>query len=485
MRGVAVAVLGVLCVAGFFGPTAHAAQADPAEAAAAADLKPEDFAYGMNMLRSSDAAAYRVPLPLAVYQTVVHADLGDVRVFNERDEMVPYRIERPRSQSTVRAAPVALPVFPLRSDSREALDAIRLTIESRGTRVDVQTPATSHGAAETHVGAKSAASGPAARYIIDGRALQLPIAGLQLTWPDDAPDFAGRLRVEASEDLGSWRTVVTGAPVANLRAGEARILERRVELAGVTAKFWRLSWADAPAPFAITSVVAEAARDHVDLARATLTVAGTTVPGKRGEFEFDLGAQAPVDRVNLELPEQNSIVEVEFLSRARPDAPWQPAVRGGFYRLKSTRPTAMGRSTSIETEADLTNSSLSIRPTPHRYWLARVDTRGGGLGRGVPRLHVGWLPHEVVFLARGAGPFTLAYGSSKVHAAAALGAIPPGVSIESATLAEPVALGGDARLAPAATARVFWSKSTVLWTVLGIGVALLALMAYRLARELK
>jgi hypothetical protein len=489
-------VLGAALAASLGAATARAADANTGDAGNEV-LTPNDFAYGVKVPSPGDAAAYRAPLPLAVYQKVLRGDLGDVRVFNERDEIVPYRVERPLSQSAVQAPPVSLPLFILRDDSREALDAIRMTIESGGTRIEIRAPPGTRAprvVADAQPGASSATArsgskgsiSSVASYVLDGRALTSPVASFQLTWPDDAPDYAGRLRIEASDDLGSWRTVVTGAPVANLRAGAARIVERRVELAGVNAKFWRLSWADAPAPFELTSVIAEPARDRLDVTRSTLSVAGTPVPGKPGEFAFDLGARVPADRITLELPEQNSIVEADVLSRAHPTDPWRYVAHGGFYRLKATRPVATSDSTAVEANADLTNGSLAIDPSSDRHWLARIDMRTGGLGRGAPKLRVGWLPHEIVFLARGNGPFTLAYGSSKARPTTELGAIPNGVFVVSATFTLPETLGGDARLQPVEPPQpALWSKSATLWTVLAIGVALLAFMAYRLSRELK
>jgi hypothetical protein len=456
----------------------------------AAEPSPEEFAYGLKAITTGEAAAYRASLPLVVYQKVVRADLGDLRVFNESGEVVPYALERPRSETTVQQPATPLPVFTLRGDAGKALDAVRLTIESGGTTVNVQVPG-----GRATVGARAAAGAagavsattpenPITGYVLDGRPLDAPVAALQIAWPDDAADFAGRVQVEASEDLGAWRQVVAGAPVANLRAGDARLIERRVELPPTRSRFWRLSWAGAAAPFEITNVVAEPARDRVDVERATLAVEGSPVqderaaakPGetKPGEFEFDLGAQLPVDRVNIELPEQNSVVEVALFSRAAPKDPWRPITRSGFYRLKSAG-------------ADLTNGAIVVDRNADRYWLARADMRSAGLGRGTPKLSVGWIPHEVVFLARGAGPFTLAYGSGSADGATApLGSIPPNVTIGRAELAEPHVLGGDSRLSPSASAQgSLLQKSTLLWAALVLGVALLTYMAYRLAKELK
>lgn len=459
---------------------ALAANVARADDAADVPLTPNDFAYGVRVPSPGDAAAYRAALPLAVYQKVLRGDLGDVRMFNERDELVPYRIERPNAQEAVQATAVSLPVFKLRDNSRRSLDAVRVTIEAGGARVGVQAP--DAGTTTPRADSKGSAAPAVASYVLDGRAIESPISRFELSWPDDAPDFAGRLRVEASDDLGTWRTVVTGAPIANLRAGDARIVERRVDLAGVGAKFWRLSWADSPAPFEITGVNAEPTRDHVDVPRQTLSAPGT--PGKPGEFEFDLGARVPADRVTLELPEQNSIIEAELLSRASPTQAWRHIARGGFYRLKATRPVPTGDSKTVEADADLTNGSITIEPNTDRYWLARVAMDNGGLGRGAPRLRVGWIADNIVFLARGNGPFTLAYGSSKARPTTALGAIPATVSVVDAEFSAPVTLGGDARLLPEPPGP-FWTKSVILWTVLGVGVAVLAFMAYRLSRELK
>src|SRR4030088_2490678 len=75
-----------------------AAAADPG------DFSPNDFAYRMKVNGTADSAAYRVALPLALYQKIVHADLADLRVFNARGERVPFAIERPASETGSNAA---------------------------------------------------------------------------------------------------------------------------------------------------------------------------------------------------------------------------------------------------------------------------------------------------------------------------------------------------------------------------------------------
>jgi hypothetical protein len=330
--------------------------------------------------------------------------------------------------------------------------------------------------ASNAAGDASGASSPAdaytiTSYLLDGRALMGSISALQIGWPTDAPQFAGRLKVEASDDLGYWQTLVDGAPIANLRAGDSHLIERRIETRLMRAKFWRLSWVGERAPFEITSVTAEPAGDRQDIGRPSSSIVGVPVAGKAGEFEFDLGAHYPVDRVNLELPEPNSVVDVQLLSRATAKSPWLPVARNGFYRLKSAGP-------------ELVNGDVRITSNTDRYWLARVDLSGNGLGSGQPTLRVAWAPHEIVFLARGSGPFQLAFGRASATASnGRISSLPKGAHLLPALLGERETLGGEARRELAAPA--FPGRTTILWTVLGAGVALLAYMAYRLGRELK
>ncbi|MBS0419019.1 MAG: DUF3999 domain-containing protein [Proteobacteria bacterium] len=432
-------------------------------AATATLSTPKDFAYRMQVTGTAEASAYRVTVPLAVYQKVVHPDLADVRVFNGNAEQVPFAIGRPVA-GTVANAAVALSIFPLKDDSVATLDALRVTIESGKGAVNVQTTS-----------GRAAQGGRINSYLVDGRAVDVLVAALHLEWPQDAADFAGRIRVEASDSLSDWQVVARAAPIANLHSSADRLVEQRVEFAPVKAKFWRLSWVGQAAPFALTAILGEPAKRSVDALHASMTVPAAPAKGSSakvtpGEFEFDLGATPPVDRVNLELPEINTVVDVELLSRGRPQDTWHTVRRSGFYRLKGDG-------------VELRNGPVSVSPTTDRYWLVHTDPRQGGLGTAAPRLVVEWIPHEVVFVARGAGPFYLAYGSSAARSAAAsLSLLPKNLAIAPASLSSSELSGGESLLQPVAAP--FPWRTPLLWAVLIAGAGLLAWMALRLSKDL-
>jgi hypothetical protein len=242
-----------------------------------------------------------------------------------------------------------------------------------------------------------------------------------------------------------------------------------VEFSPTRAKYWRLSWVGSAAPFVVTAVLAEPARQNLDARHSSLNVAAMPSKNAPREFEYDLGALLPIDRVNLELPDTNTVVEVELLSKVRSADAWHTVRRSGFYRLKS------------EGE-ELRNGPVPVGYNTDRHWLLRTDPKGGGLGSVAPHLIVEWVPHEVVFVARGAGPFYVAYGSATADAAAvSLAVLPKNVSIASASLSDPESLGGEDRLKPP-PAPYAW-KAALLWVVLLAGAGLLAWMALRLSKD--
>jgi len=104
----------------------------------AAEVHPEDFAYGMPIKTPLAGTAYRLTLPVEVFTKVANEDLRDIRVFNARGEAVPYEIQPAAAKQTTRPQGPSLPLYPLHGAARAALDGLRVTIHSAGTAVDMQ-----------------------------------------------------------------------------------------------------------------------------------------------------------------------------------------------------------------------------------------------------------------------------------------------------------------------------------------------------------
>lgn len=423
----------------------------------AADLGPHDFAYGLPIRITGAGTAYHLTLPLEVYRNTSHEDLSDLRVFNAQGEVVPYEVRAVAGKPSAPTQGQSLVFFPLRADTRATLNGVRVTVQSAGANVDV------------HAG-RGAPDDPAVitRYVLDARVLERPLSALVLGWSADAPDFSGAVRVESSDDLSSWRLAREDAPVVNLRTGRANLIQNRVELYPTKARFWRLTWVGKPAPFALTSVIAEPTPQQVASPQSAVTAGGTPVAKQEGETAFDLGGHLPVTEVNLLLPESNSALTIELLSRARATDPWRPVCQREFYRVGAGA-------------AQRSNAAVHIPPDFDRFWLARQVNPGGRTGP--LQLRASWDTQEVLFLPRGAGPFLLAYGNAAAgQASVSLEPLLRGITLSPASAGASFILGGKDRLLTAPGK--MQSKEAVLWGALGLAVLVLAWMAYQLSREL-
>ena len=436
--------------------------------AVSADVVRQDFGYGMTLETDGQAAVYQVLLPLVIYQHTVRPDLGDIRVINGNGEIVPYALRRPPGEERARGTANSLRLFPLRGTSVEPSEALKLHLQAGSASVEIERP---------EVGETAA---PITGYLLDAREVSGTMSALDMSWDPAAPDFSVRMQVEASDDLSHWRQIAEG-PVINLHFGGQQFVQQRIELSSVTTKFLRLLWANQAPPSALTAVSAEPAATDIEVKRLSLSAPGVAVEGHAGEYLIDLGAHVPIDRINLDLPELNTVATADFESRDEPAQPWNPIAHATLYRLRASD------------GSELKNPPVRITLSSARYWRVRVAHDGGGLGHGNPSFVGGWLPDELVFAARGSAPFKLLFGNggamlAAVHISTLISPVPGAdtgnspLVTRSASLSAESRIGGPERLKPPRAERNW--RVVLLWTVLVIGVGLLGWMASRLLREL-
>jgi hypothetical protein len=234
----------------------------------------------------------------------------------------------------------------------------------------------------------------------------------------------------------------------------------------------RVSWPENQRPVESLTVLAEPAAGTVSLRRVWQKITGEAVAGKAGEYSYNLGGPFPFDRLRVELPQVNSLVQLHILARARASEDWHPVANATAYRLR-------------DRDAEVTSPEIALTSHGERHWLLRIDQKGGGLGEGVPVISIGWVPQKLVFAARGAPPFQLVYGNAKAKSAAySIDSLIPGYKtdaefkVKAASLGEQVILAGPARFGAPMD-----YKKWALWGSLILGVLVLGWMAYRLARQ--
>jgi hypothetical protein len=436
--------------------------------ASAAPFRAQDYAFTATLDIDGPGPVYATRLPVEVYRSVTRADLSDVCIVNAAGELVPFAVRRPEPARAEPAALVPLNLFPVQDTSEATGEALRLRLRAGETSLDIERPA-----------APTSTERPAS-YLVDARSLKAQITEIRIGWDSTAAPFSARLSIDASEDLEHWRPVSAGAELASLHYAGQDFVRDTVSIAPTQASFLRLVWNEAASAPVITQVDARPQGVEAPVRKLSYAVAGTPT-GQEGEFEFDLGARIPAEQVTLLLPERNSVASVEFLVPMPETPDWRSVAAGRVYDL------------GVPGSSDLINPPLPVASPAESRWRVRIDKAGGGVGRGVPRLEVSWTPSEVLFLARGNGPYRLLYGNA---AAPALSLDPESLlnptgtpdSVRRrfvpspATLGVSQVLGGVQRLRPAPPTPDW--KRWILWAVLVMGVAALGSMAWKLSKSM-
>ena len=432
--------------------------------AAVAQDKPADFATQVPLSVSGEGPWYRLDLPLVVQLNARQTDLSDVRVFDAAGDAQAYALARETAQTADNRRLTDVKWFPLYNsmDATEHAPSVRVQSSANGTLVEVQPSSQLEAGEEALRG-----------WLLDASAIKAPLQQLILDWTSERDGFQ-RFSIEASDDLQHWQSWGEGQ-VARLTFADERVEQHEVGLPGQSARYLRLLW-DTPytAPTLTSAQLESASSRRLPLPLVwSSALAGSSV--KAGEYTWQLPMGLNVERVQVELSQPNSLAPVTLYGRRDSSLPWQPMSNALLYRL-----TQNGQ--------DVVQNELQLSGQTVQQLKLTVDERGGGLGAQAPSVKYAVRATQLVFLARGPGPYTLALGSSTVKAAnLPLSTLIPDYSAAKLATLGKASVEGGVVVAPVAapvqaSTGTDWKKFG-LWAVLLLSVLFLAAMAFSLLRK--
>ena len=456
-------------------------------AQAAADANsPAAYAIRVPVTLAADAPLQRVVLPAEVLVRLQSPGYADVRLFNGAGQPVPMALAGVAAASAPEEL-VTLPAYPIlgaTSTGTAGLEGLSLRIEERqGQRVvQIDTAATTTTAGPATPQAVRGA-------LLDARNVQLPVARMAL----DVDLPAGQpvtFRVQASKDLKHWqplaetvlyRADAAAAPTAPGRLGNEQIDLQRADLKG---HYLRVTWGDAAVTLRGATLATSRSTGPRERVSASMVTPALANPR---ELVFALPFATPVAALAITPPGSNVLIPVRVLGRNHREQPWSPLASAVVYKM------ATGGKEQASGPVELGGASV-------REIKIEADPKTPGFA-AAPALALQFEPAQLVFLASGQGPFTLAAGLPGATAAASaflpLASLVPGyqpaqenqLPVALADVARADITGGkpaDGALVPAAAASGGIStRSAVLWGVLLAGVAALGLMAWLLLRQTK
>jgi hypothetical protein len=452
--------------------TGHA-QKEPA-------LELSDFAFSQALTPTEGRALQTVLVPVEAYRGALRKSLADLRVFDPAGNEVPHAIRTLARPAKRPPTSSALPIFPLRETAPEDTVgdlAIHIERNAEGEVIDIRSPAAEAAPEQESETEEAPSAGKVVSYILDARAVEDPIVALTVTIAETARDYVLPIRVEASSDLAQWRAVAVTAPLARLDFEGNRIEHDELDLQPTQAKYLRLSWPGHELPGDVAEVVAEAQPAVKEPTRVSVTLVGEPSSDEPGVYVFDAGGFVPADRVHVRLPEANTLVKAALDATDDEAEGWSRVASGRFYRI-------------VDDGQEVQQPAVTLPRSAPRFWRLEVTAGRKELGADPPELTLSFYPDQILFVARGPGEHTLAYGSYKASAS----------GFEASDLVELTSTVTDAPL-PRATAALGAQKSVsgasaleepppppplrtyLLWAILVVSVTLLAAFALRLFRQ--
>ena len=370
--------------------------------------------------------------------------------------------------------------------------------------------------------ATTADSPPRQAWIVDTRDADEDLLHLDLALEHDTQGVY-TLRIEASGDLQHWRTLQEDAQLVQLQAlpqvgatGTLETLAERehlsangIDLDNVPARYLRLTTARRSAipPLVSASVTRAPHRPPPAPLEWSAPIAATSC--EETTCDYALPRNTPVAAVQVAPADVDTIGQVMVLGQV--DTSHQPQrhslLRGSLHalRLKAER-SAENAGLAWESAAVASVYWLSqpsgapdLHSPPVRLegatWQAlRLETFGpiSQLGHAAPTIRIGVRQRQLVFVARGAGPFVLARATStEPSAPMTLDALMPGRAPDAAlpaasAVVTPAAVSATASSASAPTvtpAATSTSHAPWLWAALLAGLALMGAMAWSLLRK--
>jgi hypothetical protein len=438
--------------------------------AGAADLHDYAYAFRIDTPSGVSSSAWRIDLTPAVYAHVQDAGLRDIAVFNAEGQAVPFARAGDDPALRAREHTEQVPLLALPARNGIVANDLSLVIErdadGRLRRLDAGDK-------------KADAPAPAASdWVLDASAVNGAIERVVLTWEAPATGVVARFEIAAGDDLQNWRHVGVGT-VLSLRQGEAHLDRRDILLADVRAKYLRLHRVDDGVPlqdlYADVRVVEQTPvtpeRNWIDAGNTAPTAQKKEELPVAARYEYTLPAALPVEMARIELAHDNALAALTL--SADDEGRWTELARLTAFRLKSGGDT-------------LRNGDVDLSPSS-RVRAFRLDAATPLAAP--PHLAFAFRPDRFVFLAEGAGPWTLAVGTRRARRPdypldAALASLRANLGQDwqppRATIGDARVSAGDAALQspPLPTPWRQW----LLWAVLVLGAALVGTFALSLLR---
>lgn len=411
------------------------------------------FAYTREIEITDNKSVIDVYLNEDIYKTSKVFGLEDLAVFNSKNEMVTHQRQLSKvSKVEMAREPEVLKVFPIQAGSEEGENKfanVKVITNPQGAVVEIKNETSKPVETKQIIG-----------YLVDGSAFVGKIKKLKLNFSKFPTNEFVNVRVEGSTDLVSWNRIDSESVLAEFQMQGQSIVKNEIPLQVTDYKYLRITFVEPKSEVALDSVNAFLGAETKTVSEEIHWLNGIAAKTSDTIYQYDLEGQFPVETLKIDFVDKNSVATFEILGSYEESGPWRVVKTATFYSMSNDS----GNIAELQTNFPM---------SPFRYWQLKLTSSGAGMGSQFPKVQFGWRPEFIRFLARGEGPFTLAYGNAEIQVKAVHDFDPEFLKTTGAgTLKEKMVAGGDTLLV-GKPADKYPVKKLVLWGVLIAGVLLL------------
>ena len=435
---------------------------------------PADYALNIPLKISAEAGLQRLSLPAAVFASSQSPNFADVRVFNSQGQAVPIAMGMSDNQPQQVNKTIDFATYSIMGISGGHIGAANSEIrieESDGKRVvQVLSPSNNSTNQQQIVGA-----------LIDTRSLTAAVSAIAFD-ADFAANTTLPITLEASRDLKTWRNIAFEEPL--YRFGDATLnnsttpQQMRIALNNINLdkEYIRVSW-PANQVFTLRHVQVTTS-DTVAIIKKISVALGKPSTIESHILTWNIPFSSAIAALDFKLNTANTLMPTQVQARTQRGEPWQNLSSAVVYRMNKA-----GKETS-NPEIALHNASIhELRVITDNTAIA-FDVSNP---QNLPQASLLFSPVQMLFVASGQAPFTLAVG--KKGAANVLlpaSSLIPNYKTGDEQKVSEATIDGTVDMPNLNSASLASSKrSIILWVVLLFGVLALAGVAWSVIKQLK
>lgn len=323
-----------------------------------ASLNMNDFAFGAE-LAPAGTALRRFPVTPVIIRDIQRRDLGDIRVYDGNNALMPTLVRNMDGQVTV-------------SQQRLSTTPVRVAGKTTGYILDRSS--------------KHAAS----------------VQSLLLRWKRNKAPNLLTIRVEHSADKKAWRTLVESATVSNFNFEGIWLIQNHIDINNYTERYIRLTFLDRNPSLSLASVTAYNTNRKISdywWIHAGKLQAQDSPPNS---FGFSIRPGIDPEMLKLIFPDINSIIS------------------GSLYTLESLNGELRRKLVTgnfVSCSVTLNNKVVNSRPVDISQWhspdwLIVADAVKKIHADNLPGVLLAYPRYEVVFAAAGDEPYTAVWGNA-------------------------------------------------------------------------